>query len=328
MSITPVNIPVSIIIPFHNRVDWLPETLEGLATLSGRPLEVVLVDNGSTDASLALCEAFKARLDRPDFKVLLCSEPQPGANKARNTGFHASNGAYVWFFDSDDKLYPDSLTRLLEAIRSSEAPDLLVFPYTIRDRMHQLHRRPHRFSAHPADHLIDPVLATHNMCLKRSLVEAIGGWHPELARWQDFEFGFRALLASETVTWLKGWPFYEVRDHASSISGRRFIDDLPLLEKSLMAIQRTIDTVDDPVLKDRLSRACGFKWASLAGLVRNEGHPKEALHLLEAAFGCLGPVEESAKKGRDYLAKKLYRFTAWYGGLGGRGSWRLGNLLH
>lgn len=327
MMTTPFHPTLSIIIPVHNRADLLTETLDSLAALTGRPLEVVLVDNDSTDGSLACCEAFKARMEGPDFMVRVCSEPRPGANFARNTGFQVSQGDYVWFFDSDDRLFPDSLTRLLVALRSSDNQDLLVVPYVIRDRMDRLHHRPHRFSADPTNHLIDPVVATHNMCLTRNLVAMAGGWNPELSRWQDFEFGFRVLLKASNIAWLEGLPFYEVRDHASSISNGRFIDDLPLLENSLQAIRSTLDNLEDKALKNRLLKALGFKWASLAGLVRKEGHKREAHPLMEAALDCLPSAADDLSRSQLVACKSLYRLTAWYGGLGGRGIWRLADAL-
>lgn len=318
---------VSIIIPVHNRADLLTETLDSLAAQKGRPLEVVLVDNASTDDALARCEAFKEQMDKPGFRVQVCTQPEPGANKARNTGFNASHGSYVLFFDSDDRLFPDTLSRLIEALGTVDAPDLLVFPYTIRTRNQRSLRRPHRFSAHPAAHLIDPVLVTHNMCLKRELVTAAGGWHPDLDRWQDFEFGFRILLNAGTVCWLKGRPFYAVRDHEASISSGRYTDDLPRLERSLRAVRASIESVEDAHLRASLLRACGYKWASLAGLVNNEGFPGEGARLLVAAYDCLPKTDTLQTKCRSTLTKSLFRFCAWYGGKGGRGCWRLADTL-
>lgn len=327
MTIPAFHPLISIIIPVYNRETLLPDTLDSLAAQTGRPMEVVLVDNGSTDASGNLCEAFKTRMNKPDFQVQVLHEPQIGANKARNAGFQVSRGQYVWFFDSDDKLLHDSVARVIEALQRAESPELIAFPFGIRDRNDGLQRRPHRFSVNPAAHLIDPVLSTHNMCLKRELVESTGGWHPDLARWQDFEFGFRVLLKAKTACWLEGLPFYEVRDHAASISGKGFTEDLVHLENSLNCIKQRIDGVEDEGLKASLLRGYGYKWASLAGLVRREGHAEESQRLLQTAIDSLSTHFGHQTIKRSTLAKGLYRFCAWYVGAGGRGLWRLADKL-
>lgn len=311
---------ISVIVPVLNREAWLPATLESLSAQTYRPLEVVLVDNGSSDGSLDVCEAFRRTCGSSSFSVNVLSQPDGGANGARNAGFEASCGNYVLFFDSDDKLYPDSLSRMASNLKDSNAPDMLVFPFQLVFPDGRRKLRPHRFSADPAAQLIDMVAATHNMCLKRSLVEKAGRWDDTLSRWQDLEFGFRLLLQAGTVAWISGKPFHEVFVHASSISGSSFGIDAERLEQALDRIQTSIQSVDDASYKNHLQRALCFKRTVLAGNLWQEGEQdlsrQHFAHALNQLPG--GEMTPYALVLRiDYLYMKL----------NGRGFWRLVDRL-
>lgn len=311
---------ISIIVPVYNRETLLPATLTSLYSQTYRPLEVVLVDNGSSDGSMALCEAFRQDHDGPSFSVKVLSRPTGGANGARNTGFETSTGKYVLFFDSDDTLYPDSLARIAFQVREEEAPDMLVFPFELLFPDGRRSGRPHRFSADPAAQLIDTVVATHNMCLKRSLVVEAGGWNETLSRWQDLEFGFRLLLRAESVAWISGKPFHAVRVHASSISGPAFSDDADSLDVALSCIETEIRSVEDARLRHHLQRALCFKRSVLAGNLWQEGR----YELSKAQFGKallqlpVGPV---------FYYALILRANYLYMKLKGRGFWRLADGL-
>jgi GT2 family glycosyltransferase len=90
---------LSVVIPVRNASRTLPRTLEALTALTPAPDEIVLVDNASTDDTLARLEAFAASTSRA--KVLVVREPRRGASVARNTGFRAATGDVVVFTDAD-----------------------------------------------------------------------------------------------------------------------------------------------------------------------------------------------------------------------------------
>jgi glycosyltransferase involved in cell wall biosynthesis len=310
---------ISVIVPVFNRETLLPATLDSLWSQTYRPFEVVLVDNGSGDGSLALCEAFKRNNDSPLFSVRVLTCPKGGANAARNAGFEASTGDYVWFFDSDDCLFPDSLARMATNLLDNDAPDTLVFPFELVFPDGHRSVRPHRFSADPAAQLIDTVTATHNMCIKRFLVEKAGRWDEALFRWQDLEFGFRLLLQADTVAWINGKPFHEVRVHGSSISGPAFSADVEPLEATLTKIETVIQSIQDTMLRHHLQRALCFKGTVLAGNIWQEGQRgiskilyKRMLRQLPACSG---------------LYACLLRVNYLYMKLKGRGFWRLADWL-
>lgn len=102
---------VSVIVPVYNVESYLPKCLESLEKQSILDrCEVILVNDGSTDNSLLVCEDFALR--NTGIKVI--SQENAGMSEARNTGMKKISGEYIYFLDSDDWLEDDALQTLLE----------------------------------------------------------------------------------------------------------------------------------------------------------------------------------------------------------------------
>jgi glycosyltransferase involved in cell wall biosynthesis len=310
----------SIIVPVFNRQNKLNHTLSSLAAQSYRPLEIVLVDNASTDDSLSICMYFKEKHQGSDLSVQVLSEPKPGANAARNTGFRASKGDYLLFFDSDDLLYSDSLSIIFSHIYRHGFPEAVAFPFILRFPDGKTSRRPHRYSSDPASQLFDTVIATHNICIKRSLMEKTSLWDENLSRWQDLEFGFRLLLNIKNLFWIKGSPLYEVSVHDDSISGKTFSSDHYSLGKALEKIQNIIELLPEGNKKDHIQRGLSFKFCSLASQIKLENNSDLSHKYLDEAISKL-PAN------RNRFSRSILRFHYYYSGNGGRGFWRAAEKL-
>lgn len=112
---------VSILVPVYNTEDYLCPCLESIRRQSWQNIEVLLIDDGSTDGSLSLCEEFEAA--DPRFKVI--RQPNAGVSAARNHALRAARGKYLQFADSDDRLTPRATERLAAAAEQQGA-DLVV----------------------------------------------------------------------------------------------------------------------------------------------------------------------------------------------------------
>ncbi|MDF6020686.1 CDP-glycerol glycerophosphotransferase family protein [Streptomyces sp. JH34] len=108
---------LSVVVPVHNVEDYLAECLESLARQSLDALEVVMVDDGSTDGSRRIAEEFAARDDR--FRCV--HQPNAGLSAARNTGIARTTPGvpYLAFADSDDVLVLDAYERMLASLEST-----------------------------------------------------------------------------------------------------------------------------------------------------------------------------------------------------------------
>jgi CDP-glycerol glycerophosphotransferase len=106
---------ISVVVPIYNVEGFLRECLESVTAQTVDDLEVVMVDDGSTDGSAAIAREFEAA--DPRFRLL--SQPNGGLSKARNTGIEAAGGEYLAFLDSDDVLPPNAYELLLGALEQT-----------------------------------------------------------------------------------------------------------------------------------------------------------------------------------------------------------------
>src|SRR3954453_3649613 len=104
---------VSVVVPIYNVEDYLEECLDSLAAQTFEDLEVVMVDDSSTDGSAAIAESFAAR--DPRFRVVRRAA-NGGLSAARNTGIDAATGEFLAFVDSDDLVAPDAYEKLVGAL--------------------------------------------------------------------------------------------------------------------------------------------------------------------------------------------------------------------
>ena len=115
---------VSIIVPVHNVERYLTACVDGIRAQTHTALEIILVDDGSTDGSGRLCDAFAAR----DPRVRVIHQPNRGVAAARNRGLDQATGEWVLLVDADDCVRPDLVARCMEALARTHA-DIAVFQY-------------------------------------------------------------------------------------------------------------------------------------------------------------------------------------------------------
>lgn len=108
---------VSVVVPVHDVVDYLDECVGSILLQTHTDLDVVLVDDGSTDGSEALCDAWAAR----DPRVRVVHQAAQGSSVARNVGIDTARGEWLTFADSDDVLSPDLVATLLSAVEGTGA---------------------------------------------------------------------------------------------------------------------------------------------------------------------------------------------------------------
>ena len=103
---------VSIVVPVYNAGRYLPRCLDSIAAQTYGDIEVILVDDGSTDSSGSICDRYCTRDGR--FRVI--HQENKWLAEARNAGLSAARGDYVYFVDSDDWIHPQAVETLLAAI--------------------------------------------------------------------------------------------------------------------------------------------------------------------------------------------------------------------
>lgn len=107
-----MNEKISVIIPVYNSIDCLERCVRSICAQTYQALEILLIDDGSTDGTGALCE----RLAREDERILVRHKENGGASSARNLGIGLASGAYLGFVDSDDYIEPDMYALMMHAM--------------------------------------------------------------------------------------------------------------------------------------------------------------------------------------------------------------------
>lgn len=115
---------ISVIVPVYNVEQYLDQCMQSIVAQSYRHLEILVVDDGSTDGSSAMCDQWAAR----DSRVRVFHQPNGGLSAARNTALDAMTGQLVVMADSDDVLHPQFIATLLAVMQRHDA-DIAVGGY-------------------------------------------------------------------------------------------------------------------------------------------------------------------------------------------------------
>lgn len=120
---------VSVIIPVYNVEEYLADCLTSIQNQTLKDIEIICVDDGSTDSSLSiLCQAAEA-----DPRICVLVQKNSGLSAARNTGIQAARGKYLYYLDSDDMLEPDALQFLIDTVEDNDLECILFGGKAIYD---------------------------------------------------------------------------------------------------------------------------------------------------------------------------------------------------
>ncbi len=109
---------ISVIVPVYNSIDCLEKCVASICAQTYKDLEILLIDDGSTDGTDGLCE----RLAAQDYRIRTYHKKNGGASSARNMGIRLSSGAYLGFVDSDDYIEPDMYELMMDAMQKKQSP--------------------------------------------------------------------------------------------------------------------------------------------------------------------------------------------------------------
>lgn len=108
---------VSVIVPIYNAACYLESCIDSIINNTYRNLQIILVDDGSTDSSAAICDKFAAS----DSRIVVIHQRNSGLVAARNAGIGAASGDYISFVDADDQIAPEFYAKMVAAIESKDA---------------------------------------------------------------------------------------------------------------------------------------------------------------------------------------------------------------
>lgn len=208
---TTVETLVSIIIPVYNAATYLPETLHSILALQLQQVEIIIVDDGSTDSSKQIAENFAD--GNPVMKVL--EQPNRGAAAARNAGIAQANGKYMLPFDSDDLLCSNFIEEAVRMMENDSQIKVVTAQGEFFGESTGLWNLPD-FSLYKLAHRnMLPVCSLY----RKSDWERIGGYCTEFVGREDWDFWIALLKDGGQVVRL---PFvgFKYRMHKNSKRNR------------------------------------------------------------------------------------------------------------
>jgi glycosyltransferase involved in cell wall biosynthesis len=197
---------VSIIVPIFNAEGTLLETLQSVYSQNFRPIELVLVDDGSADKSVTLAEEFASLVveGASSFSVNVLTQANGGAPKARNRGARSSRGEFVVFLDADDMLDPEKIGRQVSALEKNSDWDFCYGPVAI---LEESNRRPYGnclvdWRSAALRQLSWPLFSTLGPVLRRHFINRVGQWDEDLTACQDWELHSRMVMLRPKFGWV------------------------------------------------------------------------------------------------------------------------------
>jgi glycosyltransferase involved in cell wall biosynthesis len=193
---------VSILIPAHNAEKWIADTIRSAVAQTWQPKEIIVVDDGSTDQTLAVAQQFESE------SVRVVGQKNQGAAAARNEAFELSHGDYIQWLDADDLLAPDKVSRQMEALGPEANPRTLL-----SSSWGHFMYRPHRArftptalwcDLSPTEFLLRKLgqrvfMQTAVWLVSRELSNAAGPWNTSMISDDDGEYFCRVILASNGI---------------------------------------------------------------------------------------------------------------------------------
>jgi glycosyltransferase involved in cell wall biosynthesis len=212
---------VSILIPAFNAQEWIADTLRSAVGQNWDRKEIIVVDDGSNDRTLAIAQQFASD------SVRVFTQQNEGAAGARNKALSLSRGDYIQWLDADDLLAPDKIARQMEAVDKCQSKRTLVSSAW----GHFLYRH-YRAKFIPTALWADLSSTEWLLCkmgqnlhmqtatwlVSRELTEAAGPWNTQLLGDDDGEYFCRVLLQSNGVHFVPEAKVYYRTSGASSLS--------------------------------------------------------------------------------------------------------------
>lgn len=211
---------ISVIVPVYNVEEYLARCVDSILAQTYENLEVILVDDGATDTSGAICDDFAAK----DSRVWVIHKENGGLSSARNAGLEAATGEYIAFADSDDWIEPDAYAHLLGLMEKHQVKLVCGGRYDVSGKTGQrtVGLCPRREEVISGEELAGRIFlwdgCDSSACDKlyhRSLLENFR--YPEGKVCEDVPVTYKIVLQADRVA-MSDKPFYNYYHRPGSIS--------------------------------------------------------------------------------------------------------------
>lgn len=217
---------ISIIVSVYNIENYLPHCLKSIEEQTYSELEIILVDDGSSDLSGAVCDDFAKK----DSRYIVIHQTNQGVAIARNNGKKIAKGNYLFFMDGDDYMHKDTIRTMYEAINISKEYDIAIIDWKRTDNFEEdttitnndkknisiLSGQEMIYKLFGDDHNMEFAGYMWNKLYRRNLIEQI--WQQQYKRLQDFDFNLRVFYNTKSVVHIHNELYYYVQRPTSLVN--------------------------------------------------------------------------------------------------------------
>lgn len=284
MAVKDIQELISIIVPVYNVEKYLDRCMQSILRQTYQRLEIILVDDGSTDSSAQKCDSYA----RQDSRVTVIHKQNGGLSDARNAGLEAASGAYIGYVDSDDWIEPDMYERMYRACVENDA-QLAVCRYFNEYRDRTESGGSGSVVSLSRDELLkiyiggDDAYVIYNSVwsklFKRDLVE--GMVFPKGRNSEDIMYTTRAFCRAHKAVYLDSSFYHYVIDREGSIMNaareeRMFRDEIPFWREHIACIGDMVSPQMADLARYHFQRRLLFYYMD----ARNAGNRKTAARLV------------------------------------------------
>jgi glycosyltransferase involved in cell wall biosynthesis len=210
----------SVVIPLFNKEQYISRAISSVLNQTRQPLEIIVVDDGSTDGSASLVN------ENPKDRVKLIRKQNQGVSIARNIGVQMAKGEYIAFLDGDDYWHPQYLETLAVAINAYPQHTIIATAFATdpndlgrKDGTWEEILNPFRLISKRA------IMRTSSVVMKRNFFNTEDGFNPALSRGEDTDVWYRAICASGSLIYFPDPLVYYERGDPTSLTNADFSID-------------------------------------------------------------------------------------------------------
>ena len=215
-------IRVSFLVPVYNVALYVEQCLKSILEQTISDIEVLVVDDGSTDGSGSICDAVACR----DTRISVVHTSNQGVSHARNAGLEMAVGEYVCFVDSDDWLSPDFAARMIELMENAGVPIAACGATRVAENGQVSWRQPPRHLVLETEDALCGILRRDLYCgwpwnkmFRRSFLNQYRVRFDEVQKWsQDIVFCFAAIRHAERIVYDSTEDLYYYRENPTSVN--------------------------------------------------------------------------------------------------------------
>ena len=248
---------VSILIPAYNAQEWIAETIKSAIAQTWGRKEIIIVDDGSTDQTLAVARRFASK------DVLVVAREHQGAAAARNHAFSLSRGDYIQWLDADDLLAANKIAKQMEYWERCQSPRTLLSSewgcFMYRTNRAKFSPTPLWCDLSAVEWLLQKMgqhlyMQTATWLVSRDLTEAGGPWDTRLSNDDDGEYFCRVILASDGIRFVPEARVFYRQTPSSRLSyiGRSNKKQ----DSMLLSMQLQVKYIQSLEESDRVRAAC------------------------------------------------------------------------